>query len=234
MFARSMTLRGTLAAVAAAAVTAVSAPASAVTLASDNFDGYAYALSTQAFGPWLTSSAPGAVGGPNGGVDIIGPGFYDPYPGNGHYLDLSGVEGPTFLYTTVSGDPAATAYAGYVGSWTATVSFDLGQNPGGAAGIPVDVYLDTVNIGTVASTTALTPHTLSYTFTLGSALTTGLTGKLGFFTQTSTLAGNAGQGPILDNVTLTLAPVPEPSTVAMLLAGTAALGFLARRRRQGD
>jgi len=35
----------------------------------------------------------------------------------------------------------------------------------------------------------------------------------------------------LDNVTVTAAPVPEPETYAMMLAGLGALGFIARRRK---
>lgn len=35
----------------------------------------------------------------------------------------------------------------------------------------------------------------------------------------------------LDNVTVTAAPVPEPETYAMMLAGLGALGFMARRRK---
>jgi hypothetical protein len=39
-----------------------------------------------------------------------------------------------------------------------------------------------------------------------------------------------GNAVVLDNLTFTT-PVPEPSTYAMLLAGLAAVGFVARRRR---
>jgi PEP-CTERM motif len=38
-------------------------------------------------------------------------------------------------------------------------------------------------------------------------------------------------GGSLDNVSLVAAPVPEPGTLAMLVAGLAAVGFIARRRR---
>jgi hypothetical protein len=41
--------------------------------------------------------------------------------------------------------------------------------------------------------------------------------------------GGDNQGAILDQVTITA--VPEPETYAMLLAGLAAVGFAARRRR---
>jgi hypothetical protein len=45
--------------------------------------------------------------------------------------------------------------------------------------------------------------------------------------------GNVAQGAFagLYTITSTLAPVPEPSTYAMLLAGLGAVGFMARRRK---
>ncbi|MYM27325.1 PEP-CTERM sorting domain-containing protein [Duganella sp. CY15W] len=35
----------------------------------------------------------------------------------------------------------------------------------------------------------------------------------------------------IDNITYSMAPVPEPETYAMLIAGLAALGVVARRRK---
>jgi hypothetical protein len=45
--------------------------------------------------------------------------------------------------------------------------------------------------------------------------------------------GNVAQGAFagLYTITSTLAPVPEPETYAMLLAGLGAVGFMARRRK---
>lgn len=37
----------------------------------------------------------------------------------------------------------------------------------------------------------------------------------------------------IDNVTVAMAPVPEPETYALMLAGLGAIGLMARRRRQG-
>ncbi|MBG6222969.1 MULTISPECIES: FxDxF family PEP-CTERM protein [unclassified Janthinobacterium] len=47
-----------------------------------------------------------------------------------------------------------------------------------------------------------------------------------------TVKGNSKGGSYSGNFNLTLAPVPEPETYGMLLAGLGVLGFLARRRKQ--
>ena len=47
-----------------------------------------------------------------------------------------------------------------------------------------------------------------------------------------TVMGNSKGGSYAGDFNLTLAPVPEPETYAMMLAGLGILGFLARRRKQ--
>ena len=48
-------------------------------------------------------------------------------------------------------------------------------------------------------------------------------------------SGTGTQGLLVDNVDVTMAaPVPEPESYAMMLAGLGALGFMARRRKQSQ
>jgi PEP-CTERM motif len=48
-------------------------------------------------------------------------------------------------------------------------------------------------------------------------------------------SGMGRQGLLIDNVDVTMAaPVPEPESFAMMLAGLGALGFMARRRKQSQ
>jgi PEP-CTERM motif len=48
-------------------------------------------------------------------------------------------------------------------------------------------------------------------------------------------SGLGAQGLLVDNVAVTMAaPVPEPESYAMMIAGLGALGFMARRRKQSQ
>ncbi|MDZ7856412.1 PEP-CTERM sorting domain-containing protein [Sphaerotilus sp.] len=47
-------------------------------------------------------------------------------------------------------------------------------------------------------------------------------------------SGKGLNGMVVDNVSIMAAPVPEPESYAMMLAGLGALGFMARRRKQSQ
>ncbi|MBL8315094.1 MAG: DUF642 domain-containing protein [Rubrivivax sp.] len=118
-------------------------------------------------------------------------------------VDLAGSPGPGSL------SQSFMAVAGYV----YTLTFDLANN----GGTQFQVTFGGTTTSFVPSNPAVT-HVLTWT-----ALAAG--SQLVKFE--SVAGGNSG--PVLDNVILTA--VPEPETYAMLLAGLAVVGFVARRRK---
>jgi hypothetical protein len=186
---------------AVALAMAFSAGAQAATVFSDNFDGDALQLNTVPTN-WSIGNA--------GAVDVIGaPGFFDLLPGNGHYVDLDGSNGLAGLLQTSFASTAGTLY---------TATFQLGGNQRDGASDPVTV--------TFGSTSLTLPVGPTDGFTTYSISTTSAGGNL----QLSFLDGRDGNiGALLDNVSVS--SVPEPASLALMIAGIAALGFTARRRR---
>lgn len=189
---------------AAAALMASTSVAFAAPVFSDNFDADTIGLNTTTFlGGWTVS---------DGTVDTIGVGSsWDLIPGNGHYIDL---DGSTYRAGVFSNSV-------HLAAGTYTLSFDIAGNMRGAGSDTVDI-----NFGTssqtlvVGQSDALSTKTLSFTAAVD-----------GQYTFSFHNHGGDNQGALLDNVSI--AAVPEPETYAMLLAGLGALGFVARRRRQG-
>jgi hypothetical protein len=179
---------------------AASASAGATVLFNDDFDSEALALNAS-LSNWTVSS---------GTVDVIGSGFFDFYPGNGHYLDLDGSTrnaGRISTQTTFSLTPGMT----YL------LDFDLGGSTRGDTN-SVRVSLGNYHeIFTLASDAGLQHVTRAITV-LGD-----VSSRLTFHH-----AGGDNRGLILDNVNVSA--VPEPSTYALLLAGLGLIGFSVRRR----
>ncbi len=104
-------------------------------------------------------------------------------------------------------------------------SFDTALRPGYRLGQTVQVALDGHLLGTVAS---LTPTWTTTTFSAA---------NIGGGTHTLSFSGMADgatyvdTSAFLDNVRMTVTPVPEPETYAMMLAGLGLLGFMARRKK---
>ena len=155
-------------------------------------------------------------------------------------------------YTTISAGST-------LGAWTVSgMSVDLIRNAYGAinnvsidlAGTPGPGYI-AQSFNAVAGTT----YTLAWDYFKngdGSTLTVGFGGNStdyaapagvthasldwtasvsGLQTLTFGTASNGVQGPVLDNVTLSAMPVPEPDSYALLLAGLGCMAWVARRRQ---
>lgn len=171
----------------------------------DNFNGENsgnYALNYSSFTNWSVS---------DGTVDLIGVGSpFDFYPGHGLYVDLDGSTGDAGTMTTLSS-------LGLVSGQTYVLEFDLGGSTRG------DTNTATVNVSvnnfsemfTFNSSTPLTHITRTF-------VANG-DGNLSF-------AGSGGDnvGLILDNVQVTL--VPLPTGVVMGLLGLGITGVAMRRR----
>jgi choice-of-anchor C domain-containing protein len=171
-----------------------------------------------------TSITGWTVGGgdPTNAVDYIGT-YWQPANGS-RSLDLNGLAPGSISQTfdVVSGQ-------------TYRVTFDLAGNP---AGGPEFKTLDsTANLTLFSpppfdvSSTSLSDmgwKIYSFSFTA-----TSNTETLTFASTTTAFSGNDtfpfAFGPALDNVSVT--PVPEPSTWAMMILGFCGLGFLAYRRK---
>lgn len=187
----------------AASIALSAAGANAYTVFEDNFNGYGADQLN-----WNAATSPWTVS--NGTVDVIGAGgSYDFIPGNGSYLDL---DGSTNLAGLISTSLNLTAGVQY------TATFQLAGNHRGAGDDTVDaIFGGASGAYTLTSGAGFTTYSLVFTPTT---------------TQTYTLSfddrGTDNQGALLDNVKVTA--VPEPGSLALVLAGLGVVGFAARRR----
>lgn len=96
-----------------------------------------------------------------------------------------------------------------------------------SADILQSLYLGGSNGSSVIGGDVANPY-LSYSFNLSSILATGGAYTLRFASVTNDAQMQFG----IDNVSLSVTPVPEPETYAMFLAGLGLMGFVARRRNK--
>lgn len=146
----------------------------------------------------------------DGTVDILGPGFFDFYPGNGLYLDL---DGGTSNASTLESKTAFSFLSGV----TYRLSFELGGSTRG------DTNTVNVSIGSLLSQSITLQSSdplavQSFLFTPASATSATLVFES---------LGGDNLGLLLDDVKIEA--VPEPASMAAL--GLGALGLLKRRKR---
>ncbi len=181
-----------------------SAAAQATDLFQDNFEADNIGYSLTSLSQWTMT---------DGSVDVIGAGSgYDFFPGNGKYIDL---DGSTYNAAVMQTLASFNLLAGS----TYTLSFDLGGSarPDGDNSV-------TVSLGDFSETFTLASDAPLTSYSRQISMASNMTSHLIF-----DHAGTDNMGLILDNVALS-APVPEPETWAMLVAGLALLGFNARRK----
>jgi hypothetical protein len=198
-----MELRHSLTATLFAAAASAS---QAAVIFSDNFDANALGLNAVPSG-WSVAS---------GTVDIVGTGFFDLVPGNGFYIDLDGSTGDAGVLSrsfTLTGGQAYTA------------NFTLAGSRRGDSNV--------VNVAFGSASSALTfasaagPSSFSLSFTPASN---------GAFSLSFSNLGGDNLGALLFDVSVStpdgpVPNIPEPQTYALMLAGLAAVGIAARKRR---
>lgn len=193
-------------AAAAAMLVASLSSHAAVTILSDNFDADKTTNNATRFVHGWTVT--------DGTVDVDGTGFvHNEMPGNGHYVDLDGS-------TKRAGVLSNSFTAGAGGIYT--LSFDLAGNQRGWGSDTVEVIFGTTHqTYVIGESDPITTRTLTFAPT-----TSGVYG-LSFHNL-----GGDNRGAFLHQVTVSA--VPETDTYAMLLAGLACVGLVARRRQRRD
>jgi hypothetical protein len=204
-FTKGIDVKPNLKAAGAGVVLCLATAASAQVF-TDDFDATATGLNATPSG-WTIS---------DGTVDTIGPGLFDLLPGNGNYIDLDGSTGNAGV---LSRSFSALAGNTYVATFVLA-----GSRRGDTNNVDVS-FGSATDLFALASSAGPTTYTLSFT-----------PGSDGTFSLSFGNQGGDNLGALLLNVSVNadvVGAIPEPQTYALMLAGLAALGVVARRRRAG-
>ena len=200
---------------AAAAVLAIAAPASAAIFI-DDFDTYKLGLNQTNFGTNWTVTG--------GTVDLVGAGFFTGLCASGsRCVDLDGTSRDAGVFT--SGALNLTGGVTYIASYDVAANRRLGSP---------DQLTVTFGSASALYTLVSTSHsdpfaTHSLNFTPASS---------GAYNLSFSTAGGDNIGPLLDNVSVSavgvgvLGAIPEPATWGMLIVGFGGMGSILRLRRR--
>lgn len=180
------------------------AASQAATVFSDNFDANSYGLNAVPTG-WTVT---------NGTVDIIGPAFFNLCgAGQGKCIDLDGSTGDAGILSKSLNLTAGVQY---------TATFELAGNQRGGSDT------GTVSFGGLSFGSQSIAYALAATDAFASYQLVFTPGTTGAYDLSFSNAGGDNVGALLDNVSVSA--VPEPETLAMLLAGLGLIGTVARRK----
>ena len=162
---------------------------------------------------------------------------------NGQPLTITGAENSGLwgsLFTTSAGIFSAT-YLGNESAYIDRFSFNAGGSllETNSLGRTISMSVNSGTVGFSFSDNAGSGHTFAngaqQTNPLGFAILRGQTNRYGTFQYllgfNDSYTGDADYDDFVVGVNFVSAPVPEPETYAMLLAGLALIGFNARHRR---
>lgn len=147
-------------------------------------------------------------------------------------LALTNDTGLALTGFTLSYDGEQWRNGGNTAVQSLTVQYGFGSSYGSVSWLTAGAGFDFNSVVNTATAGAVDGNGVGRVAGLGGTVATDwAVGDTLWIRWTDIDNAGADHGLAIDNVSLSVSAVPEPSTYAMLLAGVAAVGFMARRRR---